>query len=194
MPDQHDIDDQRALRRHVEAEREAEEGDAVELARVPAFDERDDEPDDQQDSGDDEVLVPVLAMLGSELQGFPPDRCEDSFVGRFFRVGGHVPGPHVVAGPASVLDGDSTASAGSGKGPVHGLWRRHFRAMHVGRATIADVGVYNWRRLLMLERGFDQARKRQVGQMPSPIDLTSRGAIILTFASGRQPSSPPRTG
>src|SRR5688500_15448417 len=74
--DDHHVDDQRALRGHVEAEREAEESDVVELSCVPAFDESHHEPDDQQDRRDDEVLPPIFPMLFSQFQSSLPSEVE----------------------------------------------------------------------------------------------------------------------
>src|SRR5262245_24336808 len=66
-PDDHHVDDERALRGHVEAEREAEEGDAVQLPRVPAFDVGNEKPDHHQDRRDDQVLAPVFLVLFGQL-------------------------------------------------------------------------------------------------------------------------------
>ena len=66
IPDDRDVNDQRALRRHVKAQG-ADEVDFVEFAGIPAHDERDHEPEDKQNRAYLQVYVPVLLVLLSEL-------------------------------------------------------------------------------------------------------------------------------
>ena len=61
VPDDHHIDDQRALGPHPEAEGPAEEVE-VQVTGEVAHHVGHDEPDRQQDAGDPEVLPPVLAV------------------------------------------------------------------------------------------------------------------------------------
>ena len=66
IPDDGYVDDQRALRRHVEAQG-ADDVDFVQFAGEPAHDEREHEPEDEQEGAHLQVDVPVLLVFLGEL-------------------------------------------------------------------------------------------------------------------------------
>ena len=65
--DDGDVNRQRALRRHIKAQREAEEGDAVQLTRLPAFHEGDNKPNGKQYAGDKKIFLPVFLVFCTRL-------------------------------------------------------------------------------------------------------------------------------
>src|SRR5688572_19234513 len=71
-PDDDDVDRQRALRRKPERKRPAKKRDLVQIAREPDFDKRSDEPDQQKNRSDDEILAPVLVVSFRKLHGSSP--------------------------------------------------------------------------------------------------------------------------
>src|SRR5262245_38138760 len=69
VPDEKDVDDERALRAHVERKWPAREIEG-QLACEIAHHERDQEPDRQQHHRQFQVLAPVLSMLLGQLHKF----------------------------------------------------------------------------------------------------------------------------
>src|SRR5215210_3448652 len=65
--DDHDVDDQRALRRHVKTERESEKAVLVELSGIPRFHECRDKPHREEYRRDYQISAPVLLMLRGQL-------------------------------------------------------------------------------------------------------------------------------